>query len=96
MAFSALFLFFSKSIATQEQEGKRVTLGGESFLVFSDVDDAREFLDAVEKDVALLDGGLVLVVLGIGPVCLDDATHFVDPAVKTPGSDEASQLPVVK
>lgn len=57
------------------------------------VDDAREFLNAVEQNISLLDGGLILVVFGIGTVRLDDASHFIDAAVKTAGSDETRQLP---
>ena len=50
-------------------------------------------MNAVEQNISLLDGGLILVVFGIGTVRLDDASHFIDAAVKTAGSDETRQLP---
>lgn len=66
--------------------------GGER-RTFSNVDDARQLLDAIQQNVSLLDGGLVLVVLRVRSVGLDDAAHLVDATVQPASGDESCQLP---
>lgn len=46
------------------------------------VDYAAQLLDAVQKNIALLDGLLVLGVLSIGSVGLHNAVHFIDHTVE--------------
>jgi hypothetical protein len=47
------------------------------------VDYTAQLLDAVQKNIALLDGLLVLSVLGIGSVGLHNTIHFIDHTVET-------------
>lgn len=53
------------------------------------VDDAAEFLDAIEKQISLLDGILILLVLAVGAIGLHDAVDFVDLRVESAGGDES-------
>ena len=55
-----------------------------------DVDNSAEFLDAIEEQISLLDGVLVLLILAIGAIRLYDAIHFVDLRVKSTSGDEPS------
>ena len=54
------------------------------------IDDSAEFLDAIEEQISLLDGVLVLLILAIGAIRLYDAIHFVDLRVKSTSGDEPS------
>ena len=47
-----------------------------------DIDDPRKLLDSVEKNVTLLDGGLVLGILRVRPVGDHDSADFVNPTKK--------------
>ena len=57
------------------------------------VDDAREFLNAVQQNISLFDGGLILVIFRIGAVRFDNTTDFIDAAMKATSSNETCQLP---
>jgi len=61
--------------------------------IFLDINDAGKLLDTVEKDISLLDGRLVLIVLGIRAVSLHNSTDFVDPTMQPTSSNETSQFP---
>jgi hypothetical protein len=64
-------------------------------LIFLHVDDTTQLLDAVQQDVTLFDGLLVLSVLCVGSVGLDNAIHLVNNAVQTTSRDELGQIPIV-
>ena len=67
-----------------------------STVLCSNIDNTREFLDAVEEDVTLLDYCLVLPIFGIGSIRLHDTVHSVYLAVKSPCCNEPRELPVQK
>ena len=56
------------------------------------IDDSAEFLDAIEEQISLLDGVLVLLILAIGAIRLYDAIHFVDLRVKSTSGDEPETI----
>ena len=39
------------------------------------VNNARQFLDAIQQQITALDYGLVLAILLVGAICLDDAIY---------------------
>eukprot|EP00965_Chrysotila_dentata_P144707 4780249-Pleurochrysis_carterae.AAC.2 len=61
-----------------------------------DVDDARELLQPVKEQVALLDRGLVLRVARVGPGGGNNAVDLVDLAAEALRRDEAGELRVEK
>ena len=58
-----------------------------------DVDHPRELLYAVEQDIALFNGVLVLVVFRVGPVGLHYTSHLIHLGVQPPQVDKACQFP---
>ena len=56
-----------------------------------DIDDSAEFLDAVEKQIPLFNGVLILLILAVGPIRLDDTVDLVDFGVETASSDKSGE-----
>ena len=56
------------------------------------VDDSAEFLDAIEEQISLLDGILILLVLAVGAIGLHDAVDFVDLRVESARGDESVKI----
>merc|ERR1711991_439004 len=70
-------------------------MGAHAFAT-SEVDDAAEALDAVEKRVALLDGVVVEASLGVGTNSVNNGVDLVNLGVEPLAKDEARELAVEK
>ena len=66
----------------------------EVFAACSNVDNSRQLLDSVKKDVSVLDDRLVLSILCVGSVGDYDSSDFVNLAVDASISDVSRQISV--
>merc|ERR1719419_610861 len=81
---------FKKKLSPKK-ESKKISDPNEGF---SNIYDPGGFLDSVDEDISLFDGGLVLGVLGVWSGGDDDPPDFVDLTVQPPVGDELGKLPV--
>ena len=58
------------------------------------IDDSREFLNAVQENVALLDDILVLGILAIWAIGLNDSADLVNDGIDSSSRDESWEIAV--
>lgn len=57
------------------------------------MDNARKFLDAIQQEITLFDGVVVLCILGVRSDGLDNATYSIYSTVQPSKIYEASEFP---